>query len=674
MIAGFGGGRAAGQPPANIGDVNLNGLPYELADWDLFGQFFLHGSSVFVYDTVAQIDATDVTRDGEPLSMLDYMYFYRVIAGLAQPVEDSLLVTHDSVVVQFDPNAQTVQFLGPDSLACAFLQFQGAVTPYFASDSIGFALAYVYDGVYTRVLIRPVFGGPDPTPLFGTAVAVQYAGSGTLVAAECADYGDIDYRVVISGGASSKLAEVRIGEAWGVSPGALVTVPISLAQTGSGLAFGGFEFTIAYDSTVASLVDVTAGSLLSYCQWEYFVYRADTTPNCDSFSCPQKIVRIVALADINNGGYHPTCFAGTPGELAVLSFRMNEDSSVRCQSSRIRFLWSECTDNSFANTGGDTTFVSRRVFSPWHGDITADGPLPSYSGAPNSCLGARTLRGLDFYDGRIDVLCGDSVDGRGDINRNGLANEMADAVLFSDYFLHGLSAFTINIQEQIKTTDVNADGHDLTVADLEYLWRIIVGDAQPLPRSPGDSGEVAIFVQDTANHTVLLYYSQTLGAVHLIFQGEIITTDSLIGGLTVASASDSGITRVLISPSLLNDYPYVNLDHVGAGLLFHYTGDGQLIYTDATYDGTHIIPSAIQGSDGVCCQHRGNVEGWNDPTGTVDIADLTALVDYLFIPAHRIVPGCRGEADADGDSSVDIADVTSLVDFLFSGVLLPPCH
>ena len=53
----------------------------------------------------------------------------------------------------------------------------------------------------------------------------------------------------------------------------------------------------------------------------------------------------------------------------------------------------------------------------------------------------------------------------GDINLNGVPNEVADAVLYTKYF--------IDQQAQVMETDTNADGLMLTVGDLVYQIRII---------------------------------------------------------------------------------------------------------------------------------------------------------------------------------------------------------
>ena len=48
----------------------------------------------------------------------------------------------------------------------------------------------------------------------------------------------------------------------------------------------------------------------------------------------------------------------------------------------------------------------------------------------------------------------------------------------------------------------------------------------------------------------------------------------------------------------------------------------------------------------------------------IDIADITAMIDYLYISFTLPVPPLS-VADTDCDGSVDIADLTALIDFLF---------
>jgi hypothetical protein len=75
-----------------------------------------------------------------------------------------------------------------------------------------------------------------------------------------------------------------------------------------------------------------------------------------------------------------------------------------------------------------------------------------------------------------------------------------------------------------------------------------------------------------------------------------------------------------------------------------------------------------------CCQGiRGNVDA--DPEDMVDLGDLTALIDHLFV--GFTVPDCLGEANVDGDPGglVDLGDLTVLIDYLFISFTPPaPCY
>jgi len=87
-------------------------------------------------------------------------------------------------------------------------------------------------------------------------------------------------------------------------------------------------------------------------------------------------------------------------------------------------------------------------------------------------------------------------------------------------------------------------------------------------------------------------------------------------------------------------------------------------------------------SDGVgdacCCQDRGNVDHMESIPGTpIDIADLTYLVNFLFISGPPIP--CEEEGNVDAIEStpgvpIDVSDVTYLVYYIFLlGPPPPPC-
>ena len=74
---------------------------------------------------------------------------------------------------------------------------------------------------------------------------------------------------------------------------------------------------------------------------------------------------------------------------------------------------------------------------------------------------------------------------------------------------------------------------------------------------------------------------------------------------------------------------------------------------------------------GTCCNHDG-IRGDVDGNSSINVADLTYLVDYLFFGGSA--PPCPEEGDVDGSGAINVADLTYLVEYLFFGGPAPaPC-
>ncbi len=105
-------------------------------------------------------------------------------------------------------------------------------------------------------------------------------------------------------------------------------------------------------------------------------------------------------------------------------------------------------------------------------------------------------------------------------------------------------------------------------------------------------------------------------------------------------------------------------------LVFEYTGDSDDDGVADIYDNCPDVPNPNQAdsnSDGVgdaccCVAIRGNID--NDPTDTIDIADLVYLADYMFSNGPQ--PLCPEESNIDGLGNLDISDLVFLVDYMFN--------
>jgi hypothetical protein len=79
----------------------------------------------------------------------------------------------------------------------------------------------------------------------------------------------------------------------------------------------------------------------------------------------------------------------------------------------------------------------------------------------------------------------------------------------------------------------------------------------------------------------------------------------------------------------------------------------------------HILPMCVTSC---CVGQTGNVNG----SGSVDLADLSALVSYLT--GGGFTPPCNAEANINKTGGIDLADLSALVNYLTGGgFTLPGC-
>jgi len=156
-----------------------------------------------------------------------------------------------------------------------------------------------------------------------------------------------------------------------------------------------------------------------------------------------------------------------------------------------------------------------------------------------------------------------------------------------------------------------------------------------------------------------------IGPDYLVFFGASLSYSSgLVPGFNDIAAT------IEIETNLSDTNLHICIDKSEVGRL--------LSWKWVSYFGCTIIPGwageqCYKIVSGCCVSPRGNVD--LDPQGSVDIADITFLIDHLFIN-FPLLP-CRDQANIDGDAenSVDIADLTLLIDHLFINFpALPLCN
>lgn len=191
---------------------------------------------------------------------------------------------------------------------------------------------------------------------------------------------------------------VRLDRLYCISPGEFVELPILLENRYPSYLLGGYDFIVEYDSRLI-FSQADPGDLLTDCGWEYFTYSTSTPSS----------VRLIAIAETNNGPNHPTCFADSSGTLALLKFQISSDYTYIDEYLPVWWSWGDCGDNTLSSHDGNQLYISDSVYY-FDGDIehniTQESSFPTPYGASNECIAASTptpLRKIDFFSGGFDI-------------------------------------------------------------------------------------------------------------------------------------------------------------------------------------------------------------------------------------------------------------------------------
>jgi hypothetical protein len=449
----------------------------------------------------------------------------------------------------------------------------------------------------------------------------------------------------------------------GVAPnfpmlGDIVTIPV-IKTSGLG-AIHGFDFLMQFDTTAMTFMGGSPGILFDTSgafQWEYF--------DCESYPSYETngLISTAGLAEINNGDHHPLeTYIPDTTILFTLKFTVTDDSAFNCIWNPIRFYWNDCADNALAaDSSGNLLAVSNGVYDwggVWYLDISdRDYGLPGIYGVPDSCLfDTSIVRAVNLYNGGFAIHCIDDIDWRGDINCNGIPYEIADFVMFSNYFFVGLNAFGNIAECSQSASDINCDGHELRLEDLIYLYRVIKGEI-PFGAVFPHEYITATFIQDDDEKTISLGYDGNLAGINLVFDGEIIPTALVEAeGIIWWYEFADGYTRVLIWPDL-SDLSVNSPDFTAEGVFLQYTGSAALVDAGMADYYDHVFLTSIFYSEDT-------LVGDANRDGSVNIGDAVFLVNYVFNNGPTPLPSDIGNVNCDNDC--DAGDVVYLINHIFN--------
>jgi hypothetical protein len=172
-------------------DINLNGVPYEIADAVAFVNCMMSPRSC----SIASIVASDCNGDGMPMSIADLVYLIRVIVGDAVPYPKVLPQAGDAAVtLQLNHSAGAVAVNSPVDIGGAYFEFvysgYDIGEPHLINGASNMTLKYAAEGGVLRVVVYSLDRGVKIPAGIENIFAIPISGEGaiTLSNVELSDY------------------------------------------------------------------------------------------------------------------------------------------------------------------------------------------------------------------------------------------------------------------------------------------------------------------------------------------------------------------------------------------------------------------------------------------------------------------------------------------------------
>jgi len=308
---------------------------------------------------------------------------------------------------------------------------------------------------------------------------------------------------------------------------------------GSAQGIQRFELLLCYDINLLACMAVKRGAGLAS-GWEYFTYRYDQPGQ----------IRLIGVADLP-GGVPPNADVFNPrGLIARIEFYVTPDASMMGLCPHVSFCSYTCSDNVLLSREGDSLYLP-----------TGTGLTPGSGYDLNACLQGggpvAPVASVDFCPGAICI--NPSYLPCGDVNLNGIHGEIADIILFCNYFMYGPTVF-----EPIGPPwpypwyemDCDGDGH-VGVSDLVTMIRMFLGGfplgpaGSPKPAPSANSTELTWNVSGGALR-VRTTSAADIGGLRLTYRysgyeaGDAsLHTES---GMSIQSVATEGELRLLVYP------------------------------------------------------------------------------------------------------------------------------
>ena len=278
-------------------------------------------------------------------------------------------------------------------------------------------------------------------------------------------------------------------------------------------------------------------------------------------------------------------FSDFPVEIAELRFWITNERDYECTLAQLQFYWQDCSDNRINLSQSSMQYFSRSVYRcerngnyydsslllPPDGSIDQDDHI--YGVSPD-CFAMMvklaypiSVRNLDFHNGGLFIACASPIDGMfGDLDLNGIRDELADIDLLADYIVDGPSVFTVTPWLQYENADLILD-NSIDILDLYYI--IMRNNDRTIPDYP--SGQILdqVLVQSSYQNV----YMQSSHKVYAVYMELSAETNIMVPSVEMeykVSARDGKTYIVFYNTE--GKYISPGLTH-----LFSYNGSAELL-------------------------------------------------------------------------------------------------
>lgn len=191
------------------GDLNLNGLAYEIGDYTLYRDYFVYGGTVFSQNPThrqSQIAASEVNGDDLPLRVSDLVHLARIISGETNPppkINPSVTTDTARVIAIQSFDRLMVRVNSPQDIHGAFLRFDfsgtaGAPVKLDSAENLDFA--YGLSSNEVRILLPPSEDLDTPRIPAGnrSILLIPFIGSVQAMESQGSNYGGWELPASIS--------------------------------------------------------------------------------------------------------------------------------------------------------------------------------------------------------------------------------------------------------------------------------------------------------------------------------------------------------------------------------------------------------------------------------------------------------------------------------------------